>query len=198
MITIYTDGSCDTSKGIGAWATIVVKENGEEIELTGNAKNTTSNRMELMAVLQGLFTLSKPSKVKIITDSKYVEEPVNKQWLNRWVKDNEVERPHFELWRMFYNLLEIHEIEVEWTRSHSGHLFNERCDKLATTEMKKFKKTVMNKKDYYAVAVGRKVGIVSTWPECQKLVLKYPSARYKKFDNERDANLYIEKNKVKK
>lgn len=195
MITIYTDGSCDMSKKIGAWATIIVDENGNETEITGKAKDTTSNRMELMAVMQGLFTLSKPSKVKVVTDSKYVEESVNKGWLERWIRDEEYDRPHFELWRMLYNLLNIHDITIEWTRGHSGHVYNERCDKLATAQMKSFKKEVLNKKDCYAVAVGRKVGIFSTWNECQKQVNKFPAAKFKKFDNEEEAKAFINKYK---
>lgn len=197
MITIYTDGSCDMSKKIGAWAAIIVDENGNETQITGQAKDTTSNRMELMAVLQGLFTLSKPSEVKIVTDSKYVEEAVNKQWLNRWIKDEEYDRPHFELWRILYNLLNIHDITIEWTRGHSGHEFNERCDTLATTEMKKFKKEISKKKDYYAVAVGKKVGIYKTWNECKAQVDRYPGAKYKKFDNQLEAEHFIKKYKKK-
>lgn len=135
VITIYTDGSCDLSKRIGGWAAILIDSSGREKVVKGSYENATSNRMELMAVLQSLFLLSKPEKIKIITDSKYVEESVNKGWLERWIKDDEIERPHFELWRMLYNLLEIHDITVEWVKGHSGNEYNEKCDKLAHEEM---------------------------------------------------------------
>ena len=135
MITIYTDGSCDISKKIGGWAAILIDSSGREKVVKGSHENATSNRMELMAVLQSLFLLSKPEKIKIITDSKYVEESVNKGWLERWIRDDEIERPHFELWRMLYNLLDIHEITFEWIKGHSGDEYNERCDKLAHEEM---------------------------------------------------------------
>lgn len=135
MITIYTDGSCDLSKRIGGWAAILIDSSGREKVVKGSYENATSNRMELMAVLQSLFLLSKPEKIKIITDSKYVEESVNKGWLERWIRDDEFERPHFELWRMLYNLLGIHDITVEWVKGHSGNEYNERCDALAHEEM---------------------------------------------------------------
>ena len=135
MITIYTDGSCDISKRIGGWAAILIDSSGREKIVKGSYENSTSNRMELMAVLQSLFLLSKPERIKIITDSKYVEESVNKGWLERWIRDDELERPHFELWRMLYNLLKIHDITIEWVKGHSGNEYNERCDKLAHEEM---------------------------------------------------------------
>lgn len=209
MITIHTDGSYNIKHNVGAWSAIITDEDGNETILTGQETDGTSNRMELMAVLQGLFTLSSPTDVLIVTDSKYVEDSINKGWLNNWIKNNEVERPHFELWRMLYNLLKIHNIEVEWVKAHAEHEMNNRCDKLANNAMKDFKKSnigvsprkqkrtknTSKKKDYYAIAVGRKIGIVHTWNECSKLINRYSGAKYKKFDNEQDAKKYIAKNK---
>lgn len=193
MITIYTDGSYDFKQKIGGWAAIIVDENGEETELSGNTKNVTSNRMELLAALQGLFTLSRPTKVQIVTDSKYVEESFNKGWLHKWVKESQFDRPHFELWRMLYNLDEIHDISMKWVKGHAGHTYNERCDKLATSEVKRvieFKKI-----NYYAVAIGRKVGIFSTWDECKEQTLKFKNAKFKKFDTHKGAEQFIERNR---
>lgn len=193
MITIYTDGAYDYKQNVGGWAAIVVNEDGDEKEISGSVRNSTSNRMELLAVLQGLFTLSYPAKVTIVTDSKYVEESFNKGWLHKWIEESQFERPHFELWRILYNLEEIHDITIKWVKGHSGHSYNERCDKLATQEIKKV--VEIGKVNYYAVAVGRKVGIFHTWDECNKQVLKYKGAKFKKFDNLKDAENFIKRNK---
>ena len=215
MITIYTDGSYDIKNNVGGWSAIISDEHGHEKTITGQEVDGTSNRMELTAVLQGLFTLSYPTEVLIVTDSKYVEDPINKGWLERWVKDNEIDRPHYELWRMLYNLLKIHKVTVKWVRAHADDEKNNRCDKLANnamndlkrkksgskppvtkpTKVKKAKAKKSTANSYYAVAVGRKVGIVHTWEECSKLINKYSGAKYKKFENENEAKLYIQKKK---
>lgn len=150
MITIYTDGGCQGNPGKGGWAAILVKDDKETV-ISGYKKYTTNNHMELLAVLQGLFLLTEPSVVNIVTDSKYVEESFNEQWYERWVENDEVERPNYELWRMLYNLKDIHDISMEWVKGHSGHHYNERCDELASIEMGKvggfdFDKTIKSNK----------------------------------------------------
>lgn len=192
MIKIYTDGAYNHKNKVGGWAAIIVDEHEKEKVIKGSVKNTTNNRMELLAVLQGLFTLSKPSKVKIFTDSKYVEDALNKGWLHRWVENEEFDRPNFDLWRILYNLEDIHDIQIEWVKGHSGHIYNERCDKLATQEVEK----AAQDKKFYAVAVGRNVGIFDTWQECNKQVFKFKNAKFKKFDNEEAARKFIERNKI--
>ncbi|HHT96501.1 MAG TPA: reverse transcriptase-like protein [Clostridiales bacterium] len=137
MITIYTDGGCKGNPGKGGWATILIDETGEEFIASGNKKFTTNNHMELLAVLQGLFMLTEPSKVVIVTDSKYVENSFTKKWYERWIENQEVERPNYELWRMLYNLKDIHDIKIMWVKGHSGHYYNEKCDTIASKEMKK-------------------------------------------------------------
>lgn len=194
MITIYTDGAYSYHNNVGGWAAIIVDQDSRESEITGSVRHVTSNRMELLAVLEGLFTLSQPTDVKVVTDSKYVEESFNKGWLHKWVEESQFERPHFELWRILYNLDKIHDIKIKWVKGHSGHHYNERCDKLASGEVHKI--TRVKKKEYYAVAIGREVGIYNTWDECNKQVLKYKRAKYKKFDSHKKALQYVNGNKL--
>lgn len=137
MITIYTDGGCKGNPGKGGWASILIDEVGNEYIISGNKKYTTNNHMELLAVLQGLFLLAKPSKVVVVTDSKYVQDSFTKKWYERWIEEGEIERPNYELWRMMYNLKDIHDIKIMWVKGHSGHYYNEKCDTIASHEIKK-------------------------------------------------------------
>lgn len=226
MITIYTDGGCKGNPGKGGWAAILIDEAGEEFIVSGNKKYTTNNHMELLAVLQGLFMLTEPSKVIIVTDSKYVQDSFSKKWYERWIENEEIERPNYELWRMLYNLKDIHDIKIKWVKGHSGHYYNEKCDTIADREIKKLEgfdfsnkseklneniknvgKTMkVNDKlkgkvkddceigDYYAVAKGRKIGIFKTWGECELQVKKFKGAKFKKFNTEQEAKLFIELN----
>lgn len=141
MIAIYTDGSYRKQHRVGGWAAILVNPDGSETVSSGglrhsfaNAENVTAQRMEVMAALEGLFLLSKPSKVKIYSDSVYVCDTINKRWLNKWIKEADYEKKHFDLWRMIYNLSNIHEISAEYVKGHNGHYYNERVDSLAQGE----------------------------------------------------------------
>lgn len=219
MITIYTDGSYVGNKRIGGWAAIIVDGDKENVISGGtfhskeNGENITAQRMEVQAVLEGLFTLSKPSDVLIVTDSSYVCDTINKQWLNKWIAEADFTKKHFDLWRMIYNLLNIHNVKIERVKAHAGHHYNERCDTLAKEAAKRqlSKSTYKNanqdilnptkkakrpskksKNGFYAVAKGRKVGIFKTWNECKSQVDKYKGAKFKKFDTKEDAESFIE------
>lgn len=136
MLKLYTDGACKGNPGPGGWAAVLVVGENETV-ITGNKKYTTNNHMELLAVIQGLFLLNKPEEILVTTDSKYVEESFNKKWYETWIEENQIERPNFELWRMLYNLKDIHKIRIEWVKGHDGHHYNELCDKLASKEAEK-------------------------------------------------------------
>ena len=98
--------------------------------------------MELLAVIIGLEALKKPCQVKIISDSKYVVDSIDKGWLKNWVakgwrKSDNKPVPNSELWKRLLKAMESHEIELEWIKGHAGHEYNERCDKLAVEAYKK-------------------------------------------------------------
>lgn len=142
MITIYTDGSYMEKERIGGWAAIIVDGNEEEIITGGtfhsknNTENITAQRMEVQALLEGLFALSSPSEVLIVTDSSYVCDTISKKWLDKWMEEADYDKKHFELWRMIYNLTKIHDIKIERVKAHNGHYYNERCNSLAKQSAK--------------------------------------------------------------
>lgn len=229
MITIYTDGSYVEKERIGGWAAIIVDGDKETVVSGGtfhsknNAQNITAQRMEVQAVLEGLFTLSSPSDVLIVVDSSYVCDTISKNWLVKWIDEADYDKKHFDLWRMIYNLTKIHNITIERVKAHNGHYYNERCDTLAkqaaknqtlkpeyktankdlislltmADENKKAKRKAKksSKEGFYAVAIGRKVGIFKTWNDCQKQVNKFPGSRFKKFDTKLEAENFIELHK---
>ncbi len=141
-VTIYTDGACSGNPGAGGWGTILVYK-GKEKELSGGEAETTNNRMELTAVIEGLKALKEPCKVKIVTDSQYVSNGINLGWAeswrqNGWRKKDKKPALNPELWDELLNEIAKHEVTIEWVRGHDGHPENERCDKMAVAESQKF------------------------------------------------------------
>lgn len=134
-IEMFTDGACSGNPGPGGWGTIL--RFGElEKELCGGEKETTNNRMELTAVIEGLKALKEPCNVHLVTDSKYVADAITLGWArswkqNGWRKADKKPALNVELWQELLDLLEIHNLEIEWVKGHAGHPENERCDKLA-------------------------------------------------------------------
>lgn len=140
-ITIYTDGSCLGNPGNGGWGTIIV-DNGKEVALSGGEANTTNNRMELTAVINGLKYLEKPSIVKLYSDSKYICDAVNKGWVYAWKSKNWKKadgKPalNVDLWEVILELIAKHDVVFIWVKGHNGNKYNEKCDKLATDEAAK-------------------------------------------------------------
>ena len=134
-IEMFTDGACSGNPGPGGWGTIL--RFGElEKELCGGEKETTNNRMELTAVIEGLKALKEPCNVHLVTDSKHVADAITLGWArswkqNGWRKADKKPALNVELWQELLDLLEIHNLEIEWVKGHAGHPENERCDKLA-------------------------------------------------------------------
>ena len=146
QVTLYTDGACSGNPGKGGYGAILVyiDSNGikHEKEFSEGYAHTTNNQMELLAVIIGLEALKKPCQVKIISDSKYVVDSIDKGWLKNWVakgwrKSDNKPVPNSELWKRLLKAMESHEIELEWIKGHAGHEYNERCDKLAVEAYKK-------------------------------------------------------------
>ncbi|OAQ20507.1 deoxyribose-phosphate aldolase [Thermosulfurimonas dismutans] len=141
-VEIFIDGACLGNPGPGGFSAIL-RARGHEKVLTGGEAETTNNRMEIRAAVEALKALKKPSRVKMYTDSKYLLSGAT-DWLPRWEKrgfrtaDGKPVKNR-DLWEELSRLLKIHEVEWIWIEGHAGHPENERCDKLAKNEAKKWK-----------------------------------------------------------
>ena len=134
-ITIYTDGACSGNPGPGGYGTVL--QYGERRkELSGGFRKTTNNRMELLAVIEGLQSLKKPCEVTVFSDSKYIVDAVNKGWAKRWQangwKRNRKDKAlNPDMWARLLKLLDTHTVSVRWVKGHAGNPGNERADALA-------------------------------------------------------------------
>lgn len=140
---MFTDGACSGNPGPGGWGTIL-RYNGIEKELSGGEADTTNNRMELTAVIEGLKALKEPCEVTVCTDSKYVSDAVMLGWAKNWKKNGwrkADKKPalNAEMWDELLMLLDKHKVSFNWIKGHAGHPENERCDALAVAESQKFK-----------------------------------------------------------
>jgi ribonuclease HI len=134
MIEIYTDGSCLENPGNGGWAAII-NDDGKIEKISGSEKNTTNNRMELMAPIEALGKINKKKKVKIFTDSQYVKMGIT-NWIHNWIKNNwqtskKEDVKNKDLWLNLYELTQSLDIEWHWVKAHAGNTLNEEVDALA-------------------------------------------------------------------
>ncbi len=135
-VRLFTDGACSGNPGPGGWGFVLQHPaSGKEIERAGAERETTNNRMELTAVIEGLRELTKPSAVELTSDSQYVLKGLD-EWLAGWKKrgwKTAAKKPvkNEDLWRILDELSREHEIQFHWIRGHTGHPENERCDVLA-------------------------------------------------------------------
>ena len=134
MIKIYTDGSCLSNPGDGGWAAII-SINGEIKEISGSEKNTTNNRMELMAPINALKDMDPKEEIEIYTDSQYVKLGIT-EWINTWIKNNwktskKEDVKNKDLWLQLYDLNQSFKIKWNWVKAHSGNPLNEEVDLLA-------------------------------------------------------------------
>lgn len=137
-ITIYTDGACSGNPGPGGWAAILIY-NGHEKEISGYEENTTNNKMELRAVLEGLKALKEKCRVTIYTDSAYIVNAFQQGWIRNWKRSgwiNSKRKPveNQSLWKAIDELTEVHYVDFKKVEGHAGNEYNERCDKLAVTQ----------------------------------------------------------------
>jgi ribonuclease HI len=140
IVEIFTDGACSGNPGPGGWGALL-RYNGVEKELSGGEPVTTNNRMELMAAIQAIEALTKPSRVKLHTDSQYVQKGIT-EWLSQWVKrgwKTADKKPvkNADLWKRLQGAMKTHHIEFIWVRGHSGHPENERVDQLAVEAIRR-------------------------------------------------------------
>ena len=134
-VELYTDGACRGNPGKGGYEAILVYGKYEK-EISGGERETTNNRMELMAAIAGLSALKEPCKVKLYSDSKYLVDAYNQGWVYSWResgwKRGKEELKNPDLWDKLFSLTEQHEVTFIWVKGHNGHDYNERCDALAT------------------------------------------------------------------
>ncbi|WP_226782144.1 ribonuclease HI [Oceaniglobus trochenteri] len=146
-ILAYTDGACSGNPGPGGWgALMIARSDGKvvkERELKGGEPDTTNNRMELLAAISALESLSRPSKITIVTDSAYVKNGVT-GWIHGWKRNGwrtSQKKPvkNEDLWRRIDEAQKRHDVTWEWVKGHAGHPENERADELARAGMAPFK-----------------------------------------------------------
>ncbi len=135
-VEIATDGACKGNPGRGGWGAVLRAADGRERELSGGERETTNNRMELMAAIEGLNALKRPCRVVLSTDSRYVMDGLTK-WIKGWQKNGwktAAKQPvkNAELWQALLAAAKPHRIEWVWVKGHAGHPDNERADKLAS------------------------------------------------------------------
>ena len=134
MITIYTDGSCLNNPGDGGWAAII-NVNKQVKKISGSVKDTTNNKMELMAPIKALQEIKEKQPIEIYTDSQYVRLGIT-DWVHKWIKNNwqtSKKEPvkNKELWIQLYELTNSFDIKWIWVKAHAGNLLNEEVDLLA-------------------------------------------------------------------
>ena len=133
-VEIYADGACKGNPGPGGWG-VLLRAKGRERELHGGEPHTTNNRMELTAVIEALACLKRNCKVRLYTDSQYVQKGIS-QWIHDWKRRGwrtADKKPvkNADLWRRLEELANGHEVEWHWVKGHAGHPGNERADELA-------------------------------------------------------------------
>ena len=142
-VELYTDGACKGNPGPGGYGAILVYGDAEK-EFSGGEALTTNNRMELLGAITGLAALKEPCEVVLTSDSKYLVDAVNKKWAvgwrkKGWKKGDGKPALNIDLWERLLDLLEIHRVTMVWVKGHAGHPENERCDRLAVSEIEKFR-----------------------------------------------------------
>jgi len=144
-VDLYTDGACSGNPGIGGYCAIL-SYNGVEKIISGYELDTTNNRMELLSVIKGLQALKEPCKVNLYSDSQYVVDAFNKNWIdswksNGWKNASKKEVKNIDLWQSLTILIEKHFVTFIKVKGHADNEYNNRCDKIAVEEYKKIQNT---------------------------------------------------------
>lgn len=140
-VVIYTDGGCEPNPGAGGWAAVLLHPK-KRMEISGGFRQTTNNRMEIMAAIRGLELLKRPCKVRLYSDSQYLVQAIMDGWAANWKRKKwwrtRTERAvNSDLWEKLLPLCETHQVEFVWVRGHAGVKENERCDELSCAELRK-------------------------------------------------------------
>jgi ribonuclease HI len=134
MVELFTDGACRGNPGPGGWGALL-RYNGQQREIYGGDRNTTNNRMELTAAIEGLKALRRPCRVRLTTDSQYVMKGIT-EWMPSWKKrgwKTAARAPvkNVDLWQALDQQVQRHQVQWQWVRGHDGHADNEYADRLA-------------------------------------------------------------------
>jgi ribonuclease HI len=141
----YTDGACSGNPGPGGWGVLLVARDGDRVvkerTLNGGEAATTNNRMELLAAINALESLSRASEITVVTDSAYVKDGITK-WIHGWKRNGWTKKgglKNVELWQRLDTAQARHKVRWEWIKGHAGHPENERADELAREGMEPYK-----------------------------------------------------------
>lgn len=148
IVEIYTDGACSGNPGAGGWAAVLLY-NGHQKEISGAQLDTTNNRMELTAIIEGLKMLKEPCQVTVYSDSAYSVEPFLKQWIDGWISRgwrtaSKDEVKNVDLWQALLDLMKIHDVTFVKVKGHADNELNNRCDLLARTAIKELNKKTLS------------------------------------------------------
>ena len=140
-VDIYTDGACSGNPGAGGYCAILIYKGTEKI-ISGAEENTTNNRMELLAVIEGLKALKEKCNVNLYSDSQYVISAINEKWLDKWIATNwratsKNGVKNVDLWQNLIPLIEKHQVQFIKVKGHADNEYNNRCDKIAVEMYKK-------------------------------------------------------------
>ena len=141
-VQVFTDGACSGNPGPGGWGA-VLRYNGVEKELSGGERETTNNRMELCAVIFALEALKEPCEVELYSDSQYVCNALKLGWAKKWqaqgwMRNKKEKAQNPDLWERLLRQYDRHQVEINWGKGHAGHPENERCDRLAVAQAKRY------------------------------------------------------------
>ena len=140
-VELYTDGACSGNPGPGGYAAILRYGEKERI-VSGGEEDTTNNRMELRAAIEGLKVLKEPCAVELYSDSKYLVDGLEKGWAESWrrrgwKKADKTPAKNPELWQELLDLCQTHEVRLHWVKGHADNPYNNRCDEIAVSYYKK-------------------------------------------------------------
>lgn len=156
-VLLYTDGACSGNPGPGGWGCIL-SFNGKTKEMSGNMPNTTNNRMEIFAVISGLGALKEPCVVEVYSDSAYTVNAFNDHWIENWQRNgwiNSKKQPveNSDLWKLLLQVIRVkkHEVHFHKVKGHADNPWNNRCDELATSAIKDYRRMNGEKEEDPAV-----------------------------------------------
>lgn len=141
-VTIYTDGACSGNPGPGGWGAVLIY-GGHRLEMSGGERQTTNNRMELVAAIEAMSRLNQPCEVELWSDSRYLVDGLEKGWAKNWrsrgwKKKDGSPALNPELWERLLELCEKHKVTLRWVKGHAENRENNRCDEMAVAESRKY------------------------------------------------------------
>ena len=148
-VTIYTDGACSGNPGPGGWGAILIYKE-KKLELSGFEAHTTNNRMELFAAVQGFTALKQPCNVTLYSDSAYLVNAFSQNWIENWTRNGwktSAKKPveNQDLWKWLLTVMQPHRVTIVKVKGHADNEWNNRCDALATGQIKEHQNAVGKK-----------------------------------------------------